>query len=144
LAISLKLERPSLSITATDISAPALKVAQWNAATLGAEVEFQEVDLNPVLTDPIHSVIVANLPYVPSADAAAPELGHEPVRALDGGTDGFAVIARLLDRLAPAMPRLLFLEIDPSHAPRLLKRFSGQCEIIPDLAGRERFAIISR
>ena len=45
-------------------------------------------------------LVVANLPYLPSAmvPTLAPEVArHEPVRALDGGPDGLAVIAPLVE-----------------------------------------------
>ena len=41
IAITLKLEKPSLLVTATDIYEPTLLLAKENAQTLGVEIEFE-------------------------------------------------------------------------------------------------------
>src|SRR3954452_20633766 len=58
IALSLKHERPDLSVSATDVSADALDVARANAARLGLDVEFVQGDLlagleaNAVVSNP--------------------------------------------------------------------------------------------
>lgn len=143
IAITIKLESPATTVAASDVSAAALAVATRNAKRLEAEISLSETDLCPPLAEPADTVVVANLPYVPSAEATVSELSAEPQLALDGGPDGFDVISRLLEQLKDRMPKALLLEIDPSHAKRLRERFSGYCEIVPDLAGRDRFAVIT-
>ena len=56
---------------------------------------------------PLPDVVIANLPYVASAevDARQGSLGYEPRVALDGGPDGLTLLRRLLDGL-------------PTHAAR--------------------------
>lgn len=143
IAISVKLAAPGSTVTASDVSAAALEVARRNATRLKADVAFQVADLCPILPDMSRTVVVANLPYVPSAVATDPKLAAEPKLALDGGPDGFTLINRLLEQVADRPPRRLLLEIDPSHADRLHARYADRCQIVTDLAGRDRFAVIA-
>ncbi len=149
LAITLALEAPDADLEASDISAAALRVARRNAAQHGVEarVRFVQGDLGRPLSG-VFDVVLANLPYVrPETLArAAPELRREPELALHGGSDGLAVIRRLLGQL----PRLLMarggialLEVDPvTAAPtRVLARAAlpgATVRVHRDLAGLER------
>lgn len=63
--ISLKLERPSLSVEAWDISAGALEMARQNANALKADIEFKQQDIFEWSTSEGNwDVIVSNPPYV--------------------------------------------------------------------------------
>ena len=63
--ISLKLERPSLTVEAWDISAGALDMAHLNAKALEAEVKFKEQDIFAwPSSEGNWDVIVSNPPYV--------------------------------------------------------------------------------
>ena len=75
----------------------------------------------------------------------------EPRLALDGGPDGLAVIDRLLDQLpwGLADDGIALLEIGADQATAIQAsvgaRLSGwTCEIVPDLAGLPRVAVIRR
>lgn len=139
IGITLALERRDVEVYAIDISPAALAVAQKNADTLSAQLTFYEADLWP--GNLAADVMVANLPYVPEADYAAhSEIHAEPKLALAAGPDGLDVIRRLLDRLSGDMPRVLLLEINPSHADWLAQKYGAT--IIFDLAGRPRIAQI--
>ena len=104
LAITLALEIANAHIVATDISRPALAVAEMNATLLGADkgVEFREGAFfagSPTVFD----VIVSNPPYVAETDRAALQadvVDFEPPTALFAGADGLACIRELV-RLAP-------------------------------------------
>lgn len=105
LAVTLAKLRPDATVFASDISAAALEIARGNAERLGVTVTFLEGDLAaPLAAHAPFSLIVANLPYIPSADLAAlpPEVRVEPVLALDGGADGLDLVRRLVDA-APAL-----------------------------------------
>lgn len=98
-ALTLKHERPDLRVLAVDKSDGALQVAQGNAERLQLAVEFFLGDLLTPLPPPLKlDMIVANLPYIPTADIAglAADVRSEPHLALDGGPDGLDIIRRLL------------------------------------------------
>jgi release factor glutamine methyltransferase len=106
-AIAIAHERPTTTVSGSDISRAALAVARRNAARhgVGDRVSFAYSDLlNEV--EGTFDVIVANPPYV--VDRARPALqpevrDHEPAVALFGGEDGLALVARLV---APAPSQL--------------------------------------
>ena len=110
-----------LQLFASDLSPDALAVARDNARRHEAAVTFLEGDLDqPLRAHAPFDVIVANLPYIPSADIAglAPEVRAEPHRALDGGDDGLTLVRRLISA-APALLRsggALALEIGAGQA----------------------------
>ncbi|MCA9846062.1 MAG: peptide chain release factor N(5)-glutamine methyltransferase, partial [Dehalococcoidia bacterium] len=91
-------------------------------------------------------VIVANLPYVPSATIAtlAREVrDREPLLAFDGGVDGLDLIRRLIDDCATRLrPRLLALECDPEQAhpisEALLNGGAHDVAVQKDFASRDR------
>ena len=106
LAVTLAKLRPDATVFASDVSAAALEVARGNAERHGVTVTFLEGDLAaPLVAHAPFSLIVANLPYILSADLAAlpPEVRVEPRLALDGGADGLDLVRRLVD----AAPLLL-------------------------------------
>ena len=107
IAISLALECPDSSVTASDISPEALALTKENAALLCAErIVFHECDLIPEGSDR-YNLITANLPYIPADEIAglSREVRHDPLLALDGGSDGLDLVHRLVpmaaERLAP-------------------------------------------
>jgi release factor glutamine methyltransferase len=148
--VTLALERPSARVVAVDLSADALALAGENAAALGAAIELLRGDLyEPLPPEARFDVVVANPPYVPSAElpGLARELRHEPALALDGGADGLRV-ARLL--VAGALPRLapggtLVVEMHERHAdalPRLcLEAGFASAQARRDLAGLPRYVV---
>ena len=106
LAVALAHELPAARVFASDVSPAAVAVARRNARTHGVEGRIGWVVTS--LLDGFRAaadLIVANLPYVPSAATRvlSPEVrDHEPWLALDGGRDG-------LD------PLRAFLEAAPRH-----------------------------
>ncbi|MFZ0444206.1 MAG: peptide chain release factor N(5)-glutamine methyltransferase, partial [Bacillus sp. (in: firmicutes)] len=87
IAISLKLERPSLQVTATDISIDALNLARSNAKELSASIEFVVGDtLLPFMNQgEKFDVVISNPPYIPLSDQQEMSIvvtGHEPHQAL--------------------------------------------------------------
>jgi release factor glutamine methyltransferase len=83
-------------VVGTDLSYAALTLARENAARLGGSVSFVQSDLIHALRGSVH-VIVANLPYVPSArELPADVREYEPHMAIFGGPRGTELIERLL------------------------------------------------
>jgi release factor glutamine methyltransferase len=110
LAVTLAVEFPAARVTATDVSPEALEIAYRNGErhNVTGRLALLETDLLQDVDAP-SELIVSNPPYVPASDEPTlqPEVGrYEPATALFGGSDGLAVIRRLLasapDRLAPA------------------------------------------
>ncbi len=114
--ITLKLERPELEVTLSDISPKALQVAQENAKELGAHVAFVESNLlSTFIADgQTFNCIVANLPYVDQAWETSPETEHEPSLALYADDNGLELIKQLIEQSADVLDKrgLLLLEAD--------------------------------
>lgn len=127
IAVTLAVKLPGAWVAATDVSAGALAVARANAVRHGVadRMAFVAADLLAPLAGPF-DLIVANLPYVScdemgALDADANVVAHEPHVALDGGTDGLALLRRFLTQ-APARLRpggALFMEIGAGQAARV-------------------------
>jgi len=102
-AVAVALARNLLAaqVHATEISAPALAVAQTNAARNGVadRVRFFEGDLLAPVADQPFDLVVSNPPYVPETDRdslAVEVRDYEPAQALFAGADGLAIYRRLI------------------------------------------------
>lgn len=150
LAITLALECPDATVMALDASAAALAVAVQNATALGVaqRIAFHGGDtLDALEPHAAFDAIVANLPYVRSADLRTrPDpIAFEPRIALDGGPDGLAVYRRLLAR-APrqlAAAGTLLMEAGPDTTGDLAGLAATafpEADVVVhrDLAGLER------
>ncbi|MFI6759843.1 putative protein N(5)-glutamine methyltransferase [Micromonospora sp. NPDC050417] len=113
LAVATRVDRPT--VHAADIEPAAVRCARRNLAPYGGHVHLGDLyaPLPPELRERV-DVLVANVPYVPSAavDLLPPEARiHEPLVALDGGADGLDVLRRVAadarDWLAPGGHLLL-------------------------------------
>ncbi len=147
--ISIALAKPGGRYLGLDISAEAIKLAQENAAALGAgpEVAFACAELPDILDPETVDVIVANPPYIPTAEYKALPVhirDHEPTTALDGGPDGLDVMRMIIQDSAMALKPggFLFLEIghQQAGAVKTLLEEAGirHIETCKDLNGRDR------
>lgn len=141
IAISLAGAKPQAKVVATDVSPRALEVARDNARRLGMDAgpDFRAGDLlAPAagdLADAASSIIVANLPYIPtdSVELLPPDVrSFEPPIALDGGGDGLDLYRRMLIQIgvfAPGKESRIFVEIMPYQFAPLFEeigeRFPG-------------------
>jgi release factor glutamine methyltransferase len=104
LGLALADGQPDIELHAADLDPVAVACARRNLEPIGATVHHG--DLDAPLPDRLRGrvdVIVANVPYVPSAAIALmpPESrDHEPRDTVDGGADGLDVVRRLA-ALAP-------------------------------------------
>ena len=93
---------------------------------------------------PPPDVVVANLPYVSSAevDARWGSLRFEPRLATDGGPDGLDLLRRLMSELlaraAPGATVLLEIGVGQVEAIRAIAPGGASVEVVPDLAGLDR------
>ena len=157
LAVALRRRRivDEIEILGIDESPDALDLARENAVghSVGDRVRFIEADLlPPVVVDPF-DLVLANLPYVPSETLPGLPVAasFEPARALDGGSDGLAVIRRLLERLPEALAPggVALLEIGADQADGIATAVASvrpgwRVTIEPDLAGAPRVAQVER
>jgi release factor glutamine methyltransferase len=151
IACALASERADLDVVAVDVSPAAAAVARENvrALDLAGRVRVVAADLFAGLRDIRADLIVSNPPYLPSA--LMPELPpevriHEPRLALDGGSDGLAVIRRIATAARPYLrpSGALVVETaggDQASAAAALLRGAGwdQVAVRGDLVGIERF-----
>jgi release factor glutamine methyltransferase len=149
IAICLAVNAPELRIIATDISSAALRVARRNADSLGVadRVNFIQADLIPEdrFPEPF-SLMLANLPYIPTSTLhKLPIYRREPTLALDGGSDGLALIRRILTKAPDRLTSggLLLMEIEASEGPVVLSLASAAFPkaricLHKDLDGRDR------
>ena len=141
--------------TGADISAAALAVARKNEKEIAAlprqgermkPVTWIQSDLFAEVCGRF-DIIVANPPYIPTADIAAlmPEVRDcEPILALDGKSDGLYFYRKIIDQssqfLCPG--GMLFLEIGHGQAAAITAKLadSGYYDInvVKDLAGQDR------
>ena len=132
-----------------DVSGDALSLAQENAAAMGLTetVAFLHGELADGVDEGTLDAVVANLPYIPTADYERLPVhirDHEPRVALDGGADGLEVVGAVVQDAAIALKPggHLFLEIGHDQAVRVreLLEQSGfiAIEIRKDLAGHDR------
>ena len=122
---------PALEVHATDVDPVAVACARTNLAEVGGTAAVG--DLDAAVPDALRgrvSVMLANVPYVPSGAVALmpPESrDHEPRATVDGGPDGLD----LLRRVAAGAPRWLrrggavLCEVSREQAPAAAGAFAG-------------------
>jgi release factor glutamine methyltransferase len=153
IAVSIAHHARNVRMVAVDRSWRALRAAVTNVNRhgLAAQISLLIGDLLSAVAGPF-DLVCANLPYIPSAALSQLEVTrHEPILALDGGTDGLVWIKALLADsarwLAPG--GLMLLEIEAGQgesAARLANSLCARAEVrvIPDLSGRSRLLSVAR
>jgi release factor glutamine methyltransferase len=151
IACAIAVERPSARVVAVDRSAAAAAVARANVEALGVagRVRVVVADLLSPVGDAQADLVIANLPYVPTAVIAAlsPEVArHEPRVAIDGGPDGLAELRRLVAAAPSRLQRGGRLVVETAGGTQtpevtLLMRTAGFTDVATrrDLPGVERF-----
>lgn len=149
IAVSLALDAPGATVTATDVSATALQMAVRNAARLGARVDFAQgswYDALPPLAR--YDLIVSNPPYIARDDEhlAQGDLRFEPRGALTDQADGLRDLTTIINGAAARLREggALWVEHgwDQAEAVRRLLSSAGFQGVhsVRDLAGIERIS----
>ena len=157
IAVSMAHFLPKAKITACDISPEALEVARGNAARngLNGRIEFRESDLffmtkrkKTVRIKDSFDMILSNPPYIPTQDIDTLQTevrDHEPIKALDGGSDGLDFYRRIAEDAFGSLKKdgLMFLEIGRDQAEAVISLLSGagyysEIEVHKDLTGLDR------
>jgi release factor glutamine methyltransferase len=142
-------DRPAAKGLGVDISDEALAVARENAANLDLNTRCALLrgDWTAGLADENFDLVVANPPYIPSADIETldPEVrDHEPRLALDGGPDGldaYRLLApEILRVLKPGGVFAVEIGYDQARAVEALFRDAGALNVqtVKDLGDRDR------
>ncbi len=158
-AIGLSIARslPRADVTLVDISEEALEVARRNAEglALSGRVEILQSDLLNTIIDQHFDIIVANLPYIGETKyrfIAHDVEKYEPHVALFGGSNGLQLYTKLFQQIREMKMRPKYLLGEFGFAQteslqELLDTFfvhhGGRAEIFQDLAGIDRYFIVS-
>jgi release factor glutamine methyltransferase len=130
---ALAAEVPGIELHAADIDPAAVRCARRNVEAAGGLVHEGDLyaALPPTLLGRVE-VLLVNAPYVPSADIGTmPQEArlHEPLVALDGGSDGLAVQRRTVAEaplwLAPGGHLLIETSLRQAPATAALFRDAG-------------------
>jgi release factor glutamine methyltransferase len=155
IAIALAHKLPHATVTASELSAPALSIACQNAERHGVShsIRFLLGDLLAPIAEESFEIVVSNPPYVPSthrSSLAAEVRDHEPSVALFAGADGLDVYRRLIPAAFSALIPGGFIALEIGYAQSSpiaeLLAASGfhRIEFRPDLQGIPRVAFAQR
>lgn len=156
IAITLKLERPDLTVHACDISEAALSVASQNATRLQADVNFHQGDfMQPILDQgKAVDIIVSNPPYIPYVDKSSLSdtvKNFDPELALFAEDNGLAAYHKIVmqAKQLPTLPKMIAFEIgyqQGEQVSEIIKHSfpTSTVDIRQDINGKDRmvFAVI--
>ncbi len=138
----------NVRVTATDISAEAVKTAEANAEDLRVKVRFLTGDMFEPVKGRKFDMIVSNPPYIRTNMISILQeevKDHEPLNALDGGRDGLDFYRTIVEKAADFLKPEGFLLVEIGHDQgedlRKMLKDSGKYSpavVIKDLPGRDR------
>ena len=149
IAVCLALALPQAEIYATDISAPALHVAEMNCRrhAVSRQVKLLQGNSLEPLSQPV-DMIVANLPYIKDCeieDLDTEIIDFEPTAALAGGLEGLDIIQKILEQMPEKLNHggCFLLEIGQGQGRQVTSLINNRfqqasIELISDLSGIER------
>lgn len=148
IAVTLKKERPSLQVTATDLSEDALQTAKQNAQLLEADVTFLQGDLTAPVQHQKFDVVLSNPPYIAFDEVNVMNelvLEHEPHTALFAEENGLQLYRRLCEELPHIVHNQAIIGFEIGYQQggavyNLLKKSfpQGKVEVLKDLFGQDR------
>jgi release factor glutamine methyltransferase len=151
IAIALANALPRATVTALDVSAPALQIAHENAERhkVADRIRFLESDLLSAVAHEKFDVIVSNPPYIPESEILEPQVrDYEPYAALYAGPSGLDIYQRLIPQAWHALKPQGWLLMEIGHGQRdaLAKLLSdwNEVKLTLDLQQIPRVAIARR
>lgn len=151
IAISVKKHEPTATVTASDVSADAVQVAQMNVLFNAVNVTVVESDLYEKV-DGKFDVIVTNPPYIKTDDIQNLDVevrNFEPIIALDGGKDGLDFYRRIIDGASEHLSDdgVLMAELGIDEAQAVKDLAEGKLvfsEFIKDYDGVDRIVVFKK
>lgn len=151
IAIAIAHSLPLASLTALELSPPALEVARQNAERHGvaSRIRFLQSDLLAAVHGEAFDAIVSNPPYIAEDEVLEEQVrGYEPPNALFAGPDGLDIYRRLIPQARQALLPGGWLLMEIGHNQReavagLLAAWS-EVEFVPDLQRISRVACARR
>lgn len=146
IGLSLAKAWPQSEVVLADISEDALDLARMNASRLKLNAKLVRSDLFEKVTGAF-DVIVANLPYIPTAEiqTLSIEVKRDPHLALDGGPDGLRIVERFLQAAPEHLNAGALIALEVGHdqgapvAERCMQLGYQHAVTAPDLTGIHRF-----
>ena len=140
-----------IKFIATDTDNKALSVAKRNIKehNLKEQIEVHKADLiSKLKIESKNALILANLPYIPTAQYENLEAGvkmYEPKIALDGGKNGNKYYKKLAEQITKSKLKsfTLILETEESiikETEKIFKKYKTQ--VVKDIQEKDRFLII--
>jgi release factor glutamine methyltransferase len=133
IAVALAHHGPNATITAIDLSEPALAIARENAKRNEVSIRFLQGDLLDPVVGERFDIVVSNPPYVPEIDRPTLSVevrDHEPGLALFAGADGLDIYRRLIPQAFACLVTGGFIALEIGY---------GQSAAIADLLGAAGF-----
>lgn len=152
IAITVAKEEPRVRMTATDISAEAVVMAEKNAALNEADIRFMTGDyLQPLIDAGMKlDILISNPPYIPAAETMEHSVvDFEPHVALFGGDDGlngYRAIFRSCRQVLKEKAMMAF-EMGWDQRERMSRLVEellpeARYEILKDMNGKDRMLFV--
>lgn len=144
ISIAIKKEFQNLDVHAVEISENTIEVLKRNVKENNLDIEIIKSDLLSNVSLKKNSVIIANLPYIPTKDYMNLDKSvknFEPQQALEGGTNGLKYINELIKQIKDRKEvKYSIFEIDPSQEKELSLNLKGcKYQFTRDFRGLVRF-----
>lgn len=146
--ITLKTKCDQSTITAIDVSAAAIEVAQKNALDHKADIQFKQLDFLDSKqwgSLEVYDVIISNPPYISPVEKSKMSVStvrHEPSIALFTAGDPLVFYKKIKDFASDHLSKtgVIFLELNEFNAEETLAIFSDtyDCQLIEDMQGKAR------
>lgn len=150
IALALKSELPSATVTAVDFSKNALEIAKHNASTHQLKINFLQSNwFSGIKPEQKFDLIVSNPPYIEESDPHLEQgdVRFEPITALTAGQDGLDDIRKIAPQAWQHLNPLgwLLVEHGYNQAEAVAKLFTengfSQVSLLTDFGGNPRITI---